>query len=1053
MTDATQRETRPAAGTLRLLYLAFVVSGAAGLIYELVWTRYLALLVGHSAYAQVLVIAVYLSGLAAGALLIGDRSRSLRRPLVWYAAVEASLALAGLLYHPVFTGVTGLAYDSIFPALAGTRTLGAVKWGFAVLLILPQATLLGTTFPLMTAGLLRRFPPRAGRSVALLYFANTIGGAAGILLAGFGLIAWFAMPGTLATAACFNLVAAGCVVAVARKGGSSSEWTPDAARDAAASLEHVDAAAAATAAASVPTWLERPVLWRLLLGVSFGTAVASFIYEIGWIRMLSLVMGSATHSFELMLSAFILGLAIGALWIRDAADTSTRPLSLLGRIQWLMGLAAVATLPVYLRSFDVMAWLVNTVERTPDGYAVFSLVRYGLALGVMLPSTILAGMTLPLITATLLRSGSGERAIGWVYGLNTLGSVVGVAAAGMLLIPWLGLKNMLVMGATLDMAIGVVLLAVARDRAASPFRAWRPALATALLTFLVASGAGALRLDRALLSSGVFRYGEVPDQGAESILFYKDGRTATVTAYHSWRSDRTVLSTNGKPDASLSDRWLTASPGADGDQPAPIDVADESTQILSGLLPQAFVPDARTAAVIGHGSGITGHYLLSDPDLERVTTIEIEPAMIRGSEAFYPANRRVFDDPRSHFVIDDAKSFFAHRQERFDIISSEPSNPWVSGVAGLFSTEFYHRVKDYIAPGGVFLQWVQLYEMTDDLILTVLASLHENFADYRVFMVAASDLLVVASPDRPLRQPDWSVFRRPTVQHDLRRVPEFTPDYLAAMEMFDRRTLAPLLASGVAVNSDYDPVLDLHAERARFMDTGAQGIYGLARNRLDIVRALEERRRGFTTYTLPPVTDLASVYQRGRANWIHDALRGNGVPTAVPAPAAALAATHAAWSRQAALVRQLADNGRPGDWKAWVDEVATLDHAMHAGTAGVVDTTFADDVYDVMGRYSAPAEVRDAVDFLLGTAAWDFGRALPPAERIVDRLEHGDAWVNPAVLLDGMVVGYLRAGDVAAARSAYDRLAPYTTRPPHDFRMRLLRAHIAAAAHAAGAGG
>ena len=297
--------------TLPALYGAFVLSGAAGLTYELVWSRYLALLVGHSAYAQVLVIAVYLGGLAAGALAVGDRSRRLARPLLWYAGIEAVLAVAGLLYHPVFRATTELAYGTLFPALAGTGLLGPVKWGVAAALILPQSVLLGTTFPLMTAGTLRRVPERAGRTVALLYFANTIGGAAGLLLAGFGLIAWFAMPGTLVTAAVFNALAAAAAFTVARRTrGATEEWSPARARAAG-----VGAPVRAGGAA-----LSRTALWRVLLTVSFGTAVASFIYEIGWIRMLSLVMGSATHAFELMLSAFILGLAVGALWIRRAAD-------------------------------------------------------------------------------------------------------------------------------------------------------------------------------------------------------------------------------------------------------------------------------------------------------------------------------------------------------------------------------------------------------------------------------------------------------------------------------------------------------------------------------------------------------------------------------------------------------------------------------------------------------------------------------------------------------------------------------------------------------------
>ncbi len=1015
---------------LPALYGAFVVSGAAGLTYELVWSRYLALLVGHSAYAQVLVIAVYLGGLAAGALAVGDRSRRLARPLLWYAGIETVLALAGLLYHPVFWAATELAYGTLFPALAGTGLLGPVKWGMAAALILPQSVLLGTTFPLMTAGTLRRVPERAGRTVALLYFANTIGGAAGLLLAGFGLIAWFAMPGTLVTAAVFNVLAAAAAFAVARTTrGTTEEWSPARAR---------------AAGAGAPAWaggaaLSRTVLWRVLLTVSFGTAVASFIYEIGWIRMLSLVMGSATHAFELMLSAFILGLAVGALWIRRAADTSPDPVRLLGWIQWGMGLAALATLPVYVRSFDAMAWLMGTVERTADGYAVFNMVRYVLALGVMLPSTVLAGMTLPLITAALLRAGTGERAIGWVYGVNTMGSVLGVAVAGLVLVPWLGLKNMLTLGASLDMTLGVGLLALASPAAVRRAR-WAVPAGLAALTAVVVVTVGTVELDRALLTSGVFRYGQVPDPEGQTILFYEDGRTATVSAHIDHGTHRTILSTNGKPDASLGSRWLDedAAPAT----PTPITAPDEATQILAGLLPLAFVPDARSAAVIGHGSGITTSYLLGSPGLEEVTTIEIEPEMIAGSRVFLPANRRAFEDPRSRFVIDDAKAFFAYRRRRFDIITSEPSNPWVSGTAGLFSTEFYRRVRRYMAPGAVFVQWIQLYEVTDELILTVLAALHENFPAYRGFMVANSDLLIVASADVAMPEPDWSVLDYPAIARSLAQVPPLTPDLLEAMELFDRSVLEPVFRAGHEVNSDYDPVLDHGAERARFMDTGALGVYGLAGDRGELVRTLDGERLGFGPYHAPPVRDLPAVYQRARGNWIHAALEGRAPDlTVVGAPSRV---AFQAWSHHRDRIENL-EQTRPENWSAWIDQVMTLDHALHGVTAGVVDTTFYNAVFRTVERYDAPEPVRDAVDFLYGTAAWDFERVPGPAARIIARLQVGRPWINPGILLDGTVTALLALDRPEAALEALETLAPYTYRGDGDLRLVLLRAHIRAA--------
>ena len=291
-----------------LLAAAFVLSGAAGLIYESIWSRYLGLFVGHSAGAQVIVLVIYLGGMSLGAAVAARYSQRVREPLLGYAAVEVLVGLIGLGFHEAFVGMSGFAYSTIFPALAGGPALAMVKWSLAALLILPQSLLLGSTFPLMSAGLLRLVSADgatgSGRTLSTLYFTNSIGAAVGVLVSGFYLIGVAGLPGTLLTAAIINIVVGLFVFGAVRLTTEPKD-------------EQAAPAAPRPLVAASP---ELPFLWRVLLVVSAGTALASFIYEIGWIRMLSLVLGSATHSFELMLSAFILGLALGALWVRSHAD-------------------------------------------------------------------------------------------------------------------------------------------------------------------------------------------------------------------------------------------------------------------------------------------------------------------------------------------------------------------------------------------------------------------------------------------------------------------------------------------------------------------------------------------------------------------------------------------------------------------------------------------------------------------------------------------------------------------------------------------------------------
>ncbi len=1033
-------------GALGPLYFLFALSGAAGLVYELVWTRYLALFVGHDAYAQVLVIAIFLGGMALGALAIGQRSRELRSPLAWYVGVEALLGILGLLFHPVFVGAQGFAYDTLFPLLgSGTPTIAA-RWALASLLILPQSVLLGTTFPLMTAGVIRRAPGADGRRIATLYFANSLGAAVGVVAAGFLLVGVIGLPGTLATGAALNFVAAGGVWAIARgrEPEPAAEPGPAAGR----------AGSRAAAGAEVETGAA-DVLWPILLATSFLTAVASFIYEIDWIRMLSLVMGSATHSFEIMLSAFILGLALGALAIRRRADRLERPVRALGWIQWLMGLTALATLPLYLISFDVMAWMVNTLPSTDGGYLRFGLYRYLIAAAVMLPSTFLAGTTLPLITKVLLSRGAGERAIGWVYGVNTLGSIVGVFLAGLVLLPWLGIEGLLVAGAGLDMAVGVALLRVEGRRRSEEDGAEegrrrglaRTALPAglAVATVLVAVGVGQVRFDRSVLSSGVYRYGTVSDQEEEPVLYYADGRTATVSAYLYPPSDLILLATNGKPDASLTRRWIRAARG-DSVEHAAITQGDEATQALSGLIPIAHRPDARTAAVVGHGSGMTGHHLLSSPRIERLTTIEIEPRMLDGSRVYYPANRRVFDDPRSRIVIDDAKAWFASRpDDRYDLIVSEPSNPWVSGTASLFTEEFYRRIRPVLAPGGVFVQWLQLYEIDDPLVTTVLAALHRVFPDHRAYLVGATDLLVVATEADSLPEPDWSVFDFPSVREELDHVPTFTPGYLQSLTAFEAEEVAPLLEDWTPVNSDFHPVLEHRSEKLRFFDEFASGLYGMAIDRFDLAAGLSGRRWPAPGYSPVPVWASEAMRTSGLGAWLREAIRaGEGtVDEALRDP------PRPEWSRYGEHVAGVLDSleraAPPEEWHGWLSRVLEAERYLHERTAGYADPEFYERVGGYLDRTDAPRSIRASIAFVRGLAAHDFEGAAAASEAILadDRLVQ--RWPNRDLLLDGTVAARLRAGDPVGARSAYERLAPLADRDDGDFRDLLLEAHLDAA--------
>jgi predicted membrane-bound spermidine synthase len=1000
-----------------VLYALFVLSGAAGLIYEMVWSRYLALFLGHSAYAQVLVIGIFLGGMALGALLAGWRSARWRDPLLWYAGAEVGVGLIGFLFHDVYLAATGFAYDVAFPTLAGTVLLTPFKWALAAVLILPQSVLLGATFPLMAAGVLRRTGEAPGGVLAWLYFSNSFGAALGVLVAGFVLLAWAGLPGTMLVAALINLLVALGALSVARRVRAAAELQ----------LVTVEAATADPQAPSLPA----EQLVRLLLAVSFGTAVASFAYEIGWLRMLALVLGSATHAFELMLSAFILGLAVGSLWVRRRADRWRRPLRALGIVQLAMGACALATLTLYGDAFHWTAGLLATFARSDAGYVGFNLARYGICLAIMFPASFCAGMTLPLITRTLLAAGVGERSIGAVYGVNTLGAIVGVALAGLVLLPWVGLKGVIVGGASLDLALGVAVLFGGGRRSLPARRLAYGGLAVAVAL----AGVAVLSpgFDRRLLISGVYRHGRIPEPSDITSLFYQDGRTATVDVAQNHRRGHVSIHTNGKPDASLPDYWFAA---CDDTTRYPLG-SDAATQALTSLITLAHAPAAQTAVVVGHGSGMSAHVLLGSPQLEEVVTVEIEREMVRGSREFSPPNRRVFNDPRSTIVIEDAKTYFAAANRRFDIILSEPSNPWVSGVASLFTSEFYRHVKRYLADGGVFGQWLQLYEIDDALVMTVLAAIHENFPSYEVFLTQGSDMLLVAGDAPALPSPDWSVARLPAVAEDLCHNLPLTPEALEASRLTHRGALAPLLDGIWRSNSDFFPVLDLGAERTRYLRSRADGLQALPLQPFDVTAPLFARRSLPGTAHPAPISNLP----RAEALALGAALRENEVPGRIAGTEWEGRVQRARY-RLAQWQALLAGGEPPADWMTWLANFNVVDRDRNTGTAGYVDEELYGAAFAFMDRHEAPPLVRQVLTFRRALAGWDFPQAAQAAWALLEGGAHRAGLIGSDDLLDGGVTAMLLSGDLERARLFYRVLVTARQRSPDDVRSRLVAAYL-----------
>ncbi len=758
-------------------YVIFTASGFAALIYEALWARYLKIFLGHAAYAQALVLVIFLLGIAAGSVIAARHSHRIRYPMVAYAVVEAFLALAAVYFHDVFILAQAWALDGVLPTLDSAASAEIFKWVLGASLILLQAVLLGATFPLLAAAMVRRWPRYPGNIISALYFSNSAGAAAGVLVGGFVLVPSLGLVGAGLIGGAINAAIAVVVWMLSRRFGEVPVAPPP--------------------EAPVKETSKLSVAPAILLWTAAITGMSSFIYEIIWTRLISLLLGASVYSFEIMLAVFISGLAIGSWLVRRRIEQVAEPVVLLAKVQIAMGVFAMISLVAYPFSFDLYAsYWRDLTGGGLDAHIYHWLFGGLITAAMMMPVAICAGMTLPLITRRLMTE-RGESSLGSVYAANTLGAIVGVWLAVHWLLPEAGAQYAMIVGGLADLFLGCVLFAYLRRHSLAAAGAAATVAATAAAVVF-----GSIPLHYA--AAGIYRHG-IKLRDNQSIVFYRDGKTASIAVYKTVKDNYTnlTIATNGKPDASLrygEGRYTS----------------DEMTMTIAGLLGLLARPDARYAANIGFGSGLTSMSLLQSPVLERLDNIEIEPMMVAGARRLGEKAAPVFADERNHFIYDDAKSVFARVGRRYDIIISEPSNPWISGIGGLFTREFYQRVDKVLADDGIFIQWLPFYESSPQIFSSVVAALNEEFGDFRMYLSGDADAVLIAARD--------SV---PAFRDDIFSTPEAREffggyDYVSAADMDalfigDKRHLTPYFSLfGAPVNSDYFPYIEHEAPRAFF---------------------------------------------------------------------------------------------------------------------------------------------------------------------------------------------------------------------------------------------
>lgn len=781
-------------GIYGIILASFFVSGLAGLVYQVVWTRYLSLFLGHTSYAVMAVLVAFMGGLAIGNAWLGPKVDAVRRPLMLYAWLELGIGFYALVF-PLYYGLLEGAFPRLVSSVQpGAGLLLALKFGFALVAILPPTILMGATLPALTRYVTRSLSELRGR-VAALYAINSSGAVLGVLLADWWWIPAYGLAAVVWAGAAMSLLigATALVLSIAEEGAMMPGVARIPARGPAAGTDENES--------YTPMQMRLAVL---AIGISGFVAM---LYEVAWTRLLGLALGSTTHAYSLMLVTFIAGIAAGG-WIICRWKPRVDTLSAFAWAEVGLGGSLLVSIFFYERLPYWFIRIAGHLNRTPETYPVYEVVQGLVCFGVMFVPAVCLGTTLPLAsrvaTVELARTG---RSVGRVFAVNTLGTVLGAVLTGLVLLPQLGLAMTFGLGIGLNLAVGLMILAWGRRPGWNAATVAGPGFAAVLA--LVVSAQFSAGWDRSL-GFGAWRLPVAPASweafeklGREVIPVYgKHGAGSTVSVVRQGELGAggfLSLRVNGKPDASSG--------------------SDMSTQMLLGHIPMLLHEKASDVLVIGCGSGVTAGSVLQHPSVGRLDLVEILPEVAHvADEYFSPYNNQAFRDPRLRVHVEDAKTFLKTTPVRYDVVVAEPSNPWMAGVAAVFSQEFYEDCRERLKPGGVVVQWLQAYETDDSIFDMVVATFGSVFPHMSLWEVGSGDVLLMGTtqPWEPDVEAAARRFAEPKVAADLARMRFTRFPMILALQHVAFGDAAHLAPNGTPLHSDLHPRLEYAAERAFF---------------------------------------------------------------------------------------------------------------------------------------------------------------------------------------------------------------------------------------------
>jgi spermidine synthase len=784
--------SRAAALAAPAVLICFFLSGATSLIYEVVWMRMLVLIFGSSTLAVSTILAAFMGGLALGSFLAGRFIDRRGPPLALYGVLEGLVGLYALLIPFLFRGLSAVSQQVLGASNPSFATLSLSRLALSSGVLLLPTVLMGATLPILA----RYFTPmvdRVGFSVGGLYGINTLGAAVGTFLAGFYLLPRLGVQATLVLTASINiglgLLVLGMAVAL-RASVPFPAGNPGEARPFPAS----------------PRQPQSTGQVALVMAAFALSGFAAMVYEVAWTRALTLIIGNSVYAFSVMLVTFLVGLAGGSL-ISSLLSARLRleALSLLGIVQGLIAITAFVTTALVA---ELPYLFTMTVKGFYWSQGILFTLNFMICFAIMFLPTLCMGAFFPLVVKALATSTEKiGRWVGDIYSVNTVGAILGALVGGFLLIPGLGIQRSLLGATLLNLLLALLLVGFSsRGRIAK----------VVLGVLLVSAGWSLYRIvppwEPLVMAGGVyvnatafegrtreeFRRWMTADR---TLLYERSGNTTTVTVVKE-TGGNIYLSNNGKVEAS-----------SEGDMP---------TQVLLAQLPLLLHDHPEEIAVIGFGSGTTIGSVLVHP-VKRAMVVELEGAVVEASRFFDHVNNRPLAHPRLEVITDDGRNHLLRTSATFDVIISEPSNPWISGVASLFTRDFFELGRRRLKPDGLFAQWLSMYGLSTDNLRSLIRTFHAVFPNALVFETLKGTDLVLIGSTSPITMDVAALTKKlasEPIAADLGRVGIPDPYHLLAHFRLGSQEVTAF-AGEAPLNTDDNMLIEFSAPRWLHSETSA----------------------------------------------------------------------------------------------------------------------------------------------------------------------------------------------------------------------------------------